>query len=118
MDIPLEQCSKSPNCVCSVYKEDQEHFIEAFSTKDSEIIQKLKEVILSLPRTKIIAADKKYLKAEFTTRIMRYVDDFEAFYDAENNLLHLRSASRIGYSDLGVNRKRVNSLKEKLQAFQ
>ncbi len=75
---------------------------------------KLKGVIQSLPRTKIIAETDNYLYAEFTSAMMGFVDDVEFYVDEAAKVIHVRSASRLGQSDLGVNRKRVESLRAEL----
>jgi uncharacterized protein (DUF1499 family) len=69
---------------------------------------------LGLNEANIISADSNYLHAEFTSRIMRYVDDVEFLYDRTAGVTHVRSASRLGYSDLGANRKRIESLRKEL----
>ena len=60
--------------------------------------------------------DRTYLHAEFTSRFMHYVDDVEFLYDQAAGLVHVRSASRVGYSDLGVNRKRIESIRRAVKS--
>jgi uncharacterized protein (DUF1499 family) len=66
-----------------------------------------------LPRTKVVSSGADYLKAEARSAVFRFVDDVEFRLDAETGLIHVRSASRVGYSDLGANRKRVEALRER-----
>ena len=108
----LADCPETPNCVSS-QATDKDHFIEPFSyTGDKkEAFQRLKKIIESEERTRIITESENYLHVEFTTAIMRFVDDVE-FYFPDEPLIHVRSASRVGYSDLGVNRRRVEHLRE------
>jgi uncharacterized protein (DUF1499 family) len=73
----------------------------------------LKTVIQS-SKAKAIASTDNYLYAEFTTPIMRFVDDVEFLLDKDAKVIHVRSASRLGESDLGVNRKRIETLRTKL----
>jgi len=116
----LADCPSSPNCVCSFEeKSDEVHYIEALSYKatEKEVLDKLKEILKTMPRTKIIEETENYIYAECTSLIFRFVDDLEIYMDSENKLIHFRSASRVGHSDLGVNRKRVNSIKEKLKGL-
>jgi len=61
---------------------------------------------------KVIKIDGNYLHAEFTSRVMRFVDDMECFYDEPAGVIQIRSASRVGYSDFDANRKRVEVLRE------
>lgn len=70
---------------------------------------RLRKLIESLPRTKVIDSRDDYLYAEFSTSLMGYVDDVEFFCDGR--AIHVRSASRLGYSDMGVNRKRIESIR-------
>ena len=111
----LAPCPSSPNCVSS-YSQDAQHGIAALSY-DSEpemAIANLKQIIESMPRTNIVKEDEDYLYAEFTSKIMGYVDDVEFYVDKEANAIQVRSASRLGESDLGVNRERVETIREKL----
>jgi len=72
--------------------------------------EKVKSIIENSPRTKIVESDGDYLHAEVTSRIMKYVDDLEISFSPEKNNLLIRSESRVGDGDFGVNRKRVNLL--------
>ena len=71
---------------------------------------KLQNIIEQTPRTKIIELDGDYLHAEVTSRIMKYIDDLEVSYIPENNIIEIRSESRVGEGDFGVNKKRVDSI--------
>ena len=111
----LAPCPSSPNCVSS-YSQDAQHGIAALSY-DSEpemAIANLKQIIESIPRTNIVKEEENYLYAEFTSKIMGYVDDVEFYVDEDANAIQVRSASRLGESDLGVNRERVETIREKL----
>ena len=72
-------------------------------------MNKVVSVVSNMPGAQIKQQTDVYLYAVFTTKIMRFKDDVEIFLDDDAKLLHYRSASRLGYSDLGVNRKRYNS---------
>lgn len=72
---------------------------------------RLLEIIQTLPRTRIIKHDGNYLHAEFQTKWLKFTDDVELLLDRDNMTVHLRSASRVGYSDLGANRKRLEMIK-------
>ena len=65
-----------------------------------------------MKRTKIISIGKNYLHVECTSTIFRYVDDVEFYFDDEQQLIHFRSSSRIGYYDVGVNRRRMEKIRE------
>ena len=70
--------------------------------------EKVKSIVENSPRTKIVESDGDYLHAEVTSRIMKYVDDLEISFSPEKNNLLIRSESRVGDGDFGVNRKRVD----------
>lgn len=113
----LSACPDKPNCVCSFEnKVDKEHFIEPlpYTIDEIQLRDKIIGTLQSLPRTKIITKTENYIHAECTSRIFRFVDDLEIFIDQQQKLIHFRSASRVGHSDLGVNRKRVESIKASL----
>jgi uncharacterized protein (DUF1499 family) len=114
-DGKLSECPDSPNCVSS-QTEKKGHMIEPLSYKGSfiEAKQALLSVITSLPRTKIILDNDRYIHVTFTSYLMRFVDDVEFLFDDTNKQIHVRSASRVGYSDMGVNRKRVENLRKLL----
>ena len=116
-DGKLAPCPNTPNCVCSqASSSDKEHYIESLTYEGSgtEAIAALKSVIQGMDRTEIITETDTYLYAEFTSALMGYVDDVEFYVDSANNLIHARSASRLGKSDLGVNRKRIEAIRSAL----
>lgn len=108
----LQPCPDSPNCVAS-QNADEEHKIDplVFELSPPEALAKLKKVILEMERTSIIEETDNYLYAEFKSAGMGFVDDVEFYIDAENKVIHVRSASRVGHSDLGVNRKRIEAIR-------
>ena len=77
----------------------------------AEAKEALKEVIRSLPRIKLVEEDESYLRYEFTSLLLRFVDDVEFLFDDETKIIHFRSASRTGYGDLGVNRTRMEQVR-------
>ncbi|NEO18524.1 MAG: DUF1499 domain-containing protein [Moorea sp. SIO4A5] len=111
----LAPCPNTPNCVSS-YSQDAEHGIEplAYNSTPTEAMAKLKIVIENLERTQVIEEKDNYLYAQFTTPLMGFVDDVEFLLDDSAKVIHVRSASRLGKSDLGVNRKRVEIIRAKL----
>lgn len=109
----LAPCPGSPNCVVSQGNPDAEHAIApiAYSGEASSALAQLEAVITAMPRTAIIEKNDSYLYAEFTSRLMGYVDDVEFYADPVASVIHVRSASRLGESDLGVNRKRIEAIR-------
>ncbi len=106
----LAPCPGSPNCVNS-QSQDPKSKIEPLPTV---AIADLRKVLESMERTTIIEQTENYLYAEFKSKLMGYVDDVEFYLDPNENVMHVRSASRLGQSDLGVNRKRVEEIRAKL----
>ena len=115
----LAPCPSSPNCVSS-QNQDVQHKIEPLTYKSSpqQAMANLKTVIQNMERTKIITENDNYLYAEFTSKLMGYVDDVEFYLDSSANIIQVRSASRLGKSDLGVNRQRVETIRAKLNEIQ
>jgi uncharacterized protein (DUF1499 family) len=117
----LAPCPNSPNCVGSqIPDSDTEHKIAPIVYKSSptEALSKLKSVITEMERTKLISETSDYLYAEFTSALMGYVDDVEFYFDpSQPNQIQVRSASRLGQSDLGVNRKRIEEIRSKLASL-
>jgi uncharacterized protein (DUF1499 family) len=107
----LAPCPGSPNCVNS-QSQDPKSKIEPLPTV---AIADLRKVLESMERTTIIEQTENYLYAEFKSKLMGYVDDVEFYLDPNENVMHVRSASRLGQSDLGVNRKRVEEIRAKLK---
>jgi uncharacterized protein (DUF1499 family) len=111
-DGKLSACPGTPNCVNS-QSTDAQSKIEPLP---GVAIADLRKVIESMERTTIIEQTNNYLYAEFKSKLMGYVDDVEFFLDSTANVIHVRSASRLGKSDLGVNRKRVEEIRQKLKS--
>jgi len=107
----LTDCPSRPNCVNS-QAADEGHFVPEFTyTKSRQAaFDRLKKAVLSCERVTIVEEKEDYLRVEFKSALVRFVDDVE-FYFPEEKVIHVRSASRIGYSDLGVNRKRVEHIR-------
>ena len=109
----LSTCPSSPNCISSLCT-DSVHGTDplTFNGTASDALNVLKKVIGDMPRTKIIEVTPDYVKAEFQTPSLRYTDDVEFYIDATVKIIHVRSASRVGYYDFGVNRERVEAIEE------
>jgi uncharacterized protein (DUF1499 family) len=93
--------------------EDARHAIAPYRFRKSspEAKEALKEAIATLPRAKLVEEEEAYLHYEFTSRLLRFVDDVEFVFDDESKTIHFRSASRIGYGDYGVNRDRMEEIR-------
>jgi uncharacterized protein (DUF1499 family) len=110
----LAPCPSSPNCVSSQSR-DPEHAVAAlhYTSSPAEAMAKLKQTVLAMPRTLIVTETPSYMHAEFTSALMRFVDDVEFSLAERTRSIHMRSASRLGKSDLGVNRRRIEAIRSK-----
>jgi uncharacterized protein (DUF1499 family) len=109
----LLKCPSSPNCVCS-QDDDPGHHTEPIRYSGKDPIATLAVVVGSMPGGKVISSTDDYLYAEYTSFLFRFVDDVEFQLDPPAKLIHCRSASRAGHSDLGVNRKRIEAIRKAL----
>lgn len=110
-DGKLAACPGTPNCVNS-QSDDAQAKIEALPALS---IAEIKKVVDGMEGTTIIEENENYLYAEFKSKLMGYVDDVEFYLGSGTNGVQVRSASRLGKSDLGVNRKRVEEIRSKLK---
>jgi len=114
-DGEFAPCPDSPNCVNS-FDSDEEHAIDSLTVTGSvESIQAaLLQVIHNQSGTSVITTDTTYIHATYRSQIMGYIDDVEFLIDADAGLVHVRSASRLGHSDMGVNRARIEDIRTSL----
>ncbi|MEO8891401.1 MAG: DUF1499 domain-containing protein [Coleofasciculaceae cyanobacterium] len=111
----LAACPGTPNCVNSQSLDPQSKIAPiAYNSTSAEVMTKLKTVIGDMERTKIITETNNYLYAEFTSKLMGFVDDVEFLLDDNAKVIQVRSASRLGQSDMGVNRQRIETIRAKL----
>ena len=110
----LLPCPKSPNCVSSL-SENKSHQVEplTYNTTLEEAREKLISVIDSMKRSEIVTVDNHYLHVTFKSSLFGFVDDVEFSFDDEKKIIDVRSASRTGYYDLGVNRRRVEEIRHR-----
>jgi len=110
----LRACPPSPNCVCSEYEESAA-FIEplTFTCEPQPALRSLVEFLQAEPNAEIVEWDERYVHAVFTTRLLGFADDVEFRVDPLQRIIQVRSASRIGHSDLGANRKRIEDLRRR-----
>jgi len=112
----LPPCLNSPNCVSSQAL-DAKHYIAPFNIvgDPDKAWAALKKAINDKSRMVITHETHDSLHAEATSLVFRFVDDINAILDGEAQLIHIRSASRMGHSDFGINRKRIEALRLQLQ---
>lgn len=110
-DINLKfDCPTSPNCVSTLTKQKDKE-MQALPFKDlKQAKQLLLEIVKKMPRTKIKPTDKNFIHVVFTTKILRFKDDVYFYFDEQAKLIQFKSASRVGHSDLGANKKRMKEI--------
>jgi uncharacterized protein (DUF1499 family) len=114
----LPRCKRTPNCVSSqADPSDREHYIAPIPFKGSalEAMAAVRKAVESMPRATVIRHEANYLYAEFRSKVMRFVDDAEFAIDEKAGVMHVRSASRLGRRDFGVNRARVEAVRSILE---
>jgi uncharacterized protein (DUF1499 family) len=112
MPYSLKPCPSSPNCVSSL-AEDAPHRVPPLSWAGELTLAKarLRRAVLAAGQATFVVEEDTYWHVEFRSLVFRFVDDVEFLFDRERRLIHVRSASRVGYSDLGVNRNRVEKIR-------
>lgn len=111
----LMPCPDTPNCVSS-QATDKQHLIQPiyFTGTRQEAHVRLVQILNAYKGTKIIVVEENYIRVEFSSKIFQFIDDTEFYFPSnqtEKIFINFRSASRIGYSDLGVNRKRIEQIR-------
>lgn len=110
----LATCPDRPNCVCTEFPGDASHYSQPIHTDDQKstaILLKSAYIIKTMGGV-ITYSQDHYLAATFTSHLFGFVDDVEIRWDTDTQQLHLRSASRAGYSDMGINKQRVDTFKQ------
>ncbi|OGA26574.1 MAG: hypothetical protein A3I01_20435 [Betaproteobacteria bacterium RIFCSPLOWO2_02_FULL_65_24] len=117
-DARLAPPKRTPNNVNSQIDKnaDPQHYIEPlrYTGDAKQAWAALRRVVDGMQRVKVISTDANYLYAEFTSKLMGFVDDVEFYLDEKAGVIQVRSASRLGRGDLGVNRERIESIRAKL----
>ena len=106
-------CPSAPKCVSSQVS-DKKHFVPSFIFHDQAVIamRRLKDALLTEKRVTIIEETPTYLRAEVRSLIFRFVDDVEFTLITNKGLIQIRSSARIGYTDFGVNRRRIERIRK------
>lgn len=109
----LKPCPSSPNCVSTqTTAPGQQMAPLPYRGDRARSRQLILSIVGAMPRTTIVSQTDEYIHVEFRSRLFGFVDDVEFLFDDERAVIHFRSASRSGYSDMGVNRKRMNAIGE------
>ena len=114
---PLAPCRNRPNCVCSRTDAEAPHRVEPFAVSGdaAAIFARLKSLLAGMPRTAVVTATDEYVHAVCRSRL-GFADDVECRLCRADAVIHVRSASRIGYYDFGINRARVEALRRRLES--
>ena len=114
-DNRLSPCPSSPNCVSS-QSDDGRNKIDPirFTSLTAEAMDRLKKIAQGMKRANLVKETSNYLHVEFPT-LLGFVDDVEFYADESQKVIHLRSASRLGYWDLGVNRRRMEAIRAEFE---
>jgi len=121
-DGRLKPPSKTPNSVSSQADTWVDHPMQAYARiaplalkgDGSATIAQIKRIVEAMPGATVVKAQDDYLYVQFTTRLMKFVDDAEFWFDPASGVVHERSASRVGRKDFGVNRARIESIRQAL----
>jgi len=109
------ECSENPNCVSSQTTQNSKRILPIETGDPSTLAwSTLREVIGEMPQAVLISEDKNYRHYQFTSSLMGFIDDVELQFDGNNKQIQVKSASRIGHSDLGANRNRIELLRKSL----
>ena len=108
----LSPCPETPNCVVS-QNGDAIHAIAPieYHTDLATARETLLKVLRVVPRTEVIEHTDNYIRAQSKSRIFKFIDDLEFYFPSDEPVIHLRSAARVGESDLGVNRRRSEQIR-------
>ncbi len=111
----LSSCPDSPNCVSSLAS-DAKHYVAPLQYKGdlNEAGELLRSILRSMQRMRIVVDEPTYIHAEFTSALFRFVDDVEFLFAEPEKVIHVRSASRVGHYDFGVNHNRVERIRNLL----
>jgi len=111
----LDPCPDSPNCVSSDAT-DEGHHVAPFliASGRDDLWHAVAQILGGMPRTRVVEHSDTYLRAEARSAVFRFVDDVELELRQQDGVIAVRSASRVGHSDLGANRRRVEGLRGRL----
>jgi uncharacterized protein (DUF1499 family) len=112
----LLECPSSPNCVVSQYPKDEAHYLKpwTYTAAPKVFREKLDELLAETKNAEVIKSTSNYLLVTFKVPVVGFLDDVEFYLPENEKVVHYRSASRVGYSDLGVNKRRMESIRKAL----
>jgi uncharacterized protein (DUF1499 family) len=114
----LPPCPRSPNCVSTDATDSHAIAPLRYTSSQEDAMRRLLAVLRAIPRATIVDSGPGSLRVEFRTRIFHFVDDAEFLFDEKAGTIRFRSAARIGYSDMGVNRRRMEAIRKAFEDAQ
>ena len=110
-DTRLEPCPGTPNCVSTQETRESRRMVPiTYSGNIDQALQQLLDLLAEQPRVEVTEVGDQIVRAVFTTRLLRFKDDVVFLFEPEEQVIHFRSASRVGRSDLGANRERMERI--------
>lgn len=116
VDGKLRDCPPKPNCICTHASDPGKRMEPIPLGSATDPIATVRRLLEATEGAQVVSSTDVYLRAEFTTRLLRFVDDVEFLVDPSTRLMHYRSASRIGHSDFGTNGRRMAELRARILA--
>ncbi|GLI56226.1 hypothetical protein PM10SUCC1_17400 [Propionigenium maris DSM 9537] len=116
--VSLGACPASPNCVSSLEEREGKHYLEEIGYRGSreEAVADILEAVKMEKNYEIVTEREDYIHVIFRSGFFKFIDDLELYLPEDERGIHFRSAARSGYSDFGVNRKRVERIRERFEA--
>lgn len=117
----LTACPEKPNCVSSLAT-DKSQYVEPilYTGTPLQIKNDILKVLSELPNAKATMTEESYIRAEFTSKVFSFIDDVEFYFPDTKSTqtnIQVRSASRVGYSDFGANRERIEQIRSQFKAL-
>jgi uncharacterized protein (DUF1499 family) len=109
--IRLSPCGSAPNCVCSQDEKASKVQPLSFTGSKEDAVKAIENAMASIGRSKFLKRDDRYLHYECKSALFGFIDDVEFLIEDRNGIIHVRSASRVGYSDFGANRRRIEKIR-------
>lgn len=116
--VSLGACPTSPNCVSSLEDQEGKHYSEemSYSGTREEAKAAILEAVEGEKNFEVVVVEEDYIHVIFRSGFFKFIDDLEFYFPEERKVIHFRSAARSGYSDFGVNRKRLERIRERFEA--
>lgn len=111
----FHRCPQSPNCVSTMASiKDETHYVAPLSYTGTleQAQERLAQIIQAMPRQHLIKKESRYWHYTFHSRVFRFVDNVEFYFPPRQKIIHMRSAAEMGYSDMGVNRARLEAIRQ------